>query len=616
MEQKRKSAKLWTCIALIALAVSMIGASLVQTSGGRVDMRHIVFETNHGHMSGWLLVPDGVSAENPAPAVITSHGMFNNRGMQDLNFVELSRRGFVVFAMDMFSHGDSATVADTRMIVANSMNEAVQMIARLNYVDSSRIGITGHSLGGMTSNSAVAIDNGRETPLIAAVLLNSANATWQVEGEFYNIYGSRHVGTVAPQYEEFFMLDVDAAGNVTSPRDFMRYNNAQSFLHFGEDPTGLPQRTAETIYREVIDGQEAIRVIYNPAIIHPWAHFSSQATYGTIEFFEEALGAPNPIAPTNQVWQWKVVFNTIGLIAIFVFLVSFVTLMVFTKPFESLRAKELVAPAITDKGGKVWFFALTAAGAIIAALTYFPIMKATDAFRHSSESFAQTQGFGIATWAAVNGLIGLVLIAIYYFVHGKKAGFSLAERGISIGLKNVGKTIVLAALSLTAFFGILFFADYFFMVDFRIWVLAIRPFQSARLLGALFPYMLFLIIYFTANSLSATSFGYNDVGRKKWVNMLIFSAINVFPAAILIGLQYITFFATGWLFFGDHAAGMQAPYHMFTVWLFPFLAILFLTPIIARKIYRVTNNPYLAGIINGAIVTMMAAANTLTWIVS
>lgn len=612
MEKKFKDAKIWLCIALVGLAISMIGANLVQTSGGRVDMRHIVFETNFGHMSGWLFVPDGVSAENPAPAIITSHGMFNNRAMQDLNFVELSRRGFVVFAMDMFSHGDSGHVVATPAIL-QSMNEAVLMISRLNYVDTSRIGITGHSLGGMSSNIAVTIDNGRETRLISAVLINSANAIWAVEGNFVNIYGNRHVGVVAPQYEEFFMLDIDAAGNVTAPRYFINHNNAQSFLHFGRNPEGLPRRTAETLYRELIDGQQAIRVIYNPAIIHPWAHFSSQATYGTIEFFEAALGAPNSIAPSNQVWQWKVFFNTLGLISIFIFIVSFVTLMVFTKPFESLRAKEIVEPSKTNTTGKIWFFAFMTAGAVFATLIYLPVLSATDAFRHTTESFRQTQGFGIGTWAVLNGLFGLVLMAVYYFAYGKKAGFSLSDRGIIISLKNLGKTLLLAALSLTAFFGILFFANYFFMVDFRIWVVALRPFQAATLLYALVPYMLFIVIFFVANSISATSFNYNDVGGKKCINMLIFSVINVLPAVILISIQYFHFLSTGFLFFGDHAAGAQGPYHMFVVWLFPFLAILTATPVIARKIYMVTNNPYLPGIINGVIVTMMAAANTLTW---
>jgi len=615
MDKKQKTAKLWLLIAIIGLAISMIGASLVQTSGGSVDMRHVVFETSQGPMSAWLFVPDGVSAENPAPGIVTSHGMFNNRAMQDLNFVELSRRGFVVLAIDMFSHGDSGTVPNIGVIVGSSINEGVLKLDRLNYVDSTRIGVTGHSLGGMSSNTAVQLDNARETPLIAAALINSANAVWQVDGEWANIYGNRHVGVIAPQYEEFFMLDVDAAGNTTAPRDFIYNNNAQSFLHFGQDPAGLPQRNAERFYWGYEGGHYALRVIYNPAIIHPWAHFSSQATFGTIEFFEAALGAPNPIPPNNQVWQWKVFFNTLGLVSIFIFLVSFVTLMLFTKTFESLRAKQVVGHVTTNKTGKLWYLGFMSVAALFATLTYLPILRETGAFPSTADGFAQTQGFGISTWAAVNGVFALILIAIYYLVQGKKTGFSLADRGVAIDLPKLGKTIVLAALSLTAFFGILFFADYFFMVDFRIWTITLRPFQSAMLIGALLPYMLFMIVFFIANSLSATSFNYNDVGGKKWVNMLIFCAFNVFPAVILLIIQYITLFSTGFLFFGDHAGFAQGPYHMFVVWLFPFLAILTVTPIIARKIYRVTNNPYLPGIINGVIVTMMAAANTLTWYV-
>jgi len=613
MDKRKKGAKIFLFISVCLMLISMIGASLVQTSGGQVQIKELSFETDLGYtMTGWLFVPDGVSAENPAPAIVLSHGMYNNKAMQDLNFVELARRGFVVFAMDMFSHGDSQPVIATPMVL-QSMNQGVEMIDRIAYVDSSRIGVSGHSLGGMSSNVAVGIDNMRETPLIAAVFINSANAEWRFEDEFANIYGARHVGIMAPQYEEFFMLDVDAAGNITAPRDFMRYNNAQSFLHFGQDPAGLGQRTAETIYRETIDGQEAIRVIYNPAIIHPWAHFSSQATYATIEFFEAALGAPNPIAPSNQVWQWKVFFNALGLIGIAIFLVNFVILMVFTPAFASLRAKEFVEPRKLKKGGSAWFFISLAVGALFGTLVYFPIMNATEAHRFTTETFRQTQSFGIGVWALVCGLFALLTLAIYYFTYGKKNGVSLKELGICMSIKNCGKTLLLALISITVFFGWVFFADYFFMTDFRIWTVAIRPFSAIRAVMAIFPYALFMVVFFVANSISLASVNYNSIGKKKWVNTLIVALFNVLPAAILVLIQYIGFVTTGFLFFGDHAAGAQGPYQMFVIWLFPFLLLLTVTPVISRKIYRMTNNPYLPGIINGVIITMMAAANTLTW---
>ncbi len=39
-----------------------------------------------------------------------------------------------------------------------------------------------------------------------------------------------------------------------------------------------------------------------------------------------------------------------------------------------------------------------------------------------------------------------------------------------------------------------------------------------------------------------------------------------------------------------------------------------MTTILSRKIFRETGNPYLPGIINGILVTLIACSNTLTWL--
>lgn len=82
---------------------------------------------------------------------------------------------------------------------------------------------------------------------------------------------------MAGQYDEWFFSDVDANGNPTLPKDFVANKNAQSFLHFGTDPEGQDVRAADTVYTETIDGQEAMRVIYNPAIIQPLVPFQPAA---------------------------------------------------------------------------------------------------------------------------------------------------------------------------------------------------------------------------------------------------------------------------------------------------------------------------------------------------
>lgn len=170
-------------VALALLLVSCIGASLVQTNFGRVTVKDLRWETLSGHrMSALLLVPDNATAEHPAPAIVCSHGWLNNREMQDLNYVEYARRGFVVLSIDMYGHGNSDDLPEGTWWLpehhANGMYDAVQLIADLPYVDAGRIGVTGHSNGALASRTAVLLDNEAETPLIAAALLVSNDAVY------------------------------------------------------------------------------------------------------------------------------------------------------------------------------------------------------------------------------------------------------------------------------------------------------------------------------------------------------------------------------------------------------------------------------------------------------
>ena len=129
----------------------------------------------------------------------------------------------------------------------------------------------------------------------------------------------RDAGIVACQYDEFFHRTYNEDGSHTAPRDFLKQPNAQLFLHFGENPEGLETRKAETIYKEDIEGKRSDSCDYNPNITHPWAHFSKRVVDSSVQFFEDSLGAPNPINGNNQIWQIKVVFNALGLVGFIMF---------------------------------------------------------------------------------------------------------------------------------------------------------------------------------------------------------------------------------------------------------------------------------------------------------
>ena len=95
------------CIAIVLVLISCIGASILQTDFGHVQITKITIPTDNGKwISGNLFRPVNASAENKVPLVITSHGYLNNNQMQDITAIELSRRGIAVIAMDAYFHGE------------------------------------------------------------------------------------------------------------------------------------------------------------------------------------------------------------------------------------------------------------------------------------------------------------------------------------------------------------------------------------------------------------------------------------------------------------------------------------------------------------------------------
>ena len=163
----------WLVIALVLALVSAIGASLVQTSAGAVTVKDLKWETASGRMMNALLfTPETATVDSPAPAIVVSHGWWNNREMQSANYVELARRGYVVLSIDMYGHGNSDPLpADELAVGGTGMYDAVLLMADLPYVDADKIGITVHSNGARAANFSIPLDDAAAEQLIASVLL-------------------------------------------------------------------------------------------------------------------------------------------------------------------------------------------------------------------------------------------------------------------------------------------------------------------------------------------------------------------------------------------------------------------------------------------------------------
>lgn len=154
MGKTKMNAIAWVAVSVVLILISCIGASLIQTDFGGVTVTDVRLPMPDGETLRVLVHrPATATEDNPAPAVITSHGYHATLETQDITSIELARRGFVVFNMDTYSAGSSSGTTlpygVSRSYYGLGMLQLVDYVHdNIDYVDPDRIGITGHSTGG------------------------------------------------------------------------------------------------------------------------------------------------------------------------------------------------------------------------------------------------------------------------------------------------------------------------------------------------------------------------------------------------------------------------------------------------------------------------------------
>ncbi|WP_454228445.1 alpha/beta hydrolase family protein [Propioniciclava flava] len=293
--KKNTRLALYLCSAL-ALLVSCLGASLVQTGAGSTQVQELTIASPSGRtMSALLLRPSGATPATPAPTIALSHGTWNNKEMQDANYVELARRGYVVLSIDQYSHGNSQnlTRAEFPDMWALGINDAVEYAATLPFVDISRIGVSGHSNGALSANLAVVHDNQRPQPLISSVVLVANDAFYTDDtGAWTNIYGHRDVAIIADRYDEFFFN----GGNLGKPATpacsgLPQQSEARRFLSFGLEPPAGFVAAGGVVSSQALDGTTAHRVISMIDGEHALATINPAAISALIDSFLRRLSS-------------------------------------------------------------------------------------------------------------------------------------------------------------------------------------------------------------------------------------------------------------------------------------------------------------------------------------
>jgi len=615
----KKKNKVLLIVSVSLILVSMLVSGAVQTSFGRVNVEEISIVTGVGTLTGYLLVPDKATVEKPAPAIVTSHGYLNNREMQDINYVELSRRGYVVFAMNAYKHGDSsvpdARFADSISVKSGGMVDAVEYLAALPFVDANLIGVTGHSMGGGFTITTAAYYTGLEREALVmgasapeAKALNKVAAALPV-GSYpselaanFDTSGNSgflcDLGVIAGKYDEFFAAGGNP-GNTLLSSDLTRNLLA---VH-----TGIQQTSAlegGKVYTNA--GNGFTLSMYNPKETHAQNHFSIPTAGFVVDFFQKTLPAPHPLPSTNQTWWLKELFNLVGLVGFFIFLVPFADLLLTLDLFKDLRAIGTnPVPALQPGKQKRRFITSIILNVLLCSILIFPLMMGGYLILISKVLPQDTTG-GIGLWALGCALVGLLAMRI----SGGKFKGRCPEFGVRIPWRSFWKTALVALMVVSGAYVLLFFVDFVSQTDFRIWSFAIRVFSANKIWVAL-KYLPFYLAFFIVNSimLSRNAFANWSERKQTWMAVLF----NMLTPALFLAVSFLPLLFNEFTFWGLvlakgsllSSAGALVP-----ILMIPFLPILGIAGYVNFKLYKLTGNIWLGGLLNALLVTMITVANT------
>ena len=369
------------------------------------------------------------------------------------------------------------------------------------------------------------------------------------------------------------------------------------------------------IYSGTVQGsdEEFIRVLYTPYETHILNHYSLATTSNLVDFFQNAFEAPNFIDSGSLTIQYKWFFNTIGLIAFFFVVFASACLMLTTKFFGGLLAKEetdiYVPEAPKGAGGQALYWILLLAGSVIPAT--FMIKLEQWIGSRLGPDFATRSLFGTriwpqgltleqGMWTAAAGLIGLILFAVGYYLVSKKAGVKPEQWNLRISLKDLGKTALLALAAIGTGYLVVGFAKYFFNADFRFISYVVKWPSSDDLLVAV-RFMPLFAIFFVANAL-CQNLSNMVAGRKEWLNIVLMCLFNILGLAGIWIYQYSNLIAKGVVKL-DSARVMLS---------WPLFINLCLCTVISRRFYKKTGKVWLGALINTIMFTVISCANTMT----
>ncbi len=556
------------------ILAGLLLAAYVQTGGGAVAVHDVRFVGAAGqNLSGLLYVPATASASAPAPAVLAMHGYINTRETQSGFAIELSRRGFVVLAADQTGHGFSDPPAFS---AGFGGPDALAYLQSLPFVDRSRIGLEGHSMGGWAVQMAAA---SQPDGYAAMVLEGSSTGTFGAPAGTPE--APRNLAVVYSRFDEFS----DLMWGEAVPADVVKSEKLEAL--FG---TGEPVEVGR-VYGDPAAG--TARKLAMPPVTHPGDHLSTLAIGEAVDWFQTTLHHDGGMPITHQVWYWKELGTLLALIGLAMLIFPLLDALLRSGRFPAAVTAP-VAP-LDHSRGRLARNATTMA--LLPVLTFFPLQILGNLILPPNALLPQQITNGVLVWAWGTAGISLAWFGLWL----RRSGFTLTALGIPPPRQVARSAAALAVGCCAALYAIVVAAGFFLHVDFRFWVVALRPLSADQALMFVVYLPLFAAYFLAlAATLHTQLRGPWPLRTRMWMAGLGLCGGFV----LLLAVQYLPLLAGGTL--------ALASQPLLTIVAIQFLPLLFLVGLVSTYCFARTNNVYTGAFVNALFVTWYMVAGTAT----
>ncbi|MCL2210407.1 MAG: S9 family peptidase [Treponema sp.] len=597
-----------------------------------------------------LYKPNTAAAANPAAAVLAMHGYQSDKDTNMAFCIELARRGIVVLSIDSYGHGDSKpgmrgrgwahyniknldktisgpkrfmimmtfsildffrpSISDGLADSSMGGKDAWQYLSSLPFVDSNRMGITGHSMGTWSGWSVAA-----EFPEHRAIVHQCGEifALRHYDSENIKFNNVMMLQALIEEFENMRDYNQTILGLEKTPlryRDFM-----------GQDAPVEWNRT----YGSFADGSARRMELIKTN--HRLVTYDSDALAPAMKWFTTALEVNTNIADTDHVQWLKECLNLIAMLAAMVSMLPLFLILTNFKYFESLSIPLKSNPKMLEPKSRTTTVLIAV---IISGVTFPFVTQLGHGLLPLPENmFRMTIGNGFLAWLGLLMIIALITMYRWYRKgEGVKTGWTLtdlgmegpAEKGIKIirpsykWQRLAVRSVIMAFILTGTMYILTCISAAVFQMDFRfIWPF-FRPFNLARF-GQFLVYLPVYAAFFTINA-GVKLYGqlrlpeYKIKGQKSdaltqlawWGYSILVMLGGLF---IIAFIQYIPFFM-GFgpgadLFFSSLFGG---PFMSILILLVPQFAVLFF---FSTWLYRKSGTVYV-----GSFVLAILA----TWVVS